>query len=173
MMDSCVSLEKRTVEVFPDVRPFAHADQIALIQKAFPKDYKREVHILNAGWFVDGKRIRLPSETEQIHPPQDALLCPRSAPSPSSTLGMTTRPRRVILWTHEPEMSNLTRRDLFKSSIAASAIAVGQSNAAEQSNAAAQSQQGSAAPSASSPSVARERLLLDFGWRFHLGHADD
>jgi beta-galactosidase len=70
-------------------------------------------------------------------------------------------------------MSNLTRRDLFKSSIAASAIAAGQSNAAEQSNAAAQSQQGSAAPSASSPSVARERLLLDFGWRFHLGHADD
>jgi beta-galactosidase len=61
-------------------------------------------------------------------------------------------------------MSNLTRRDLFKSSLAASAIA------AEQSSAPAQSQPGTAAPS---PSAARERLLLDFGWRFHLGHADD
>jgi beta-galactosidase len=63
-------------------------------------------------------------------------------------------------------MSNLTRRDLFKSTLAASAIA------AEQRNAAAQSQQGSPAPSTPSPG-GRERLLLDFGWRFHLGHASD
>ena|ERR1017187_2464788 len=41
-------------------------------------------------------------------------------------------------------MSELTRRDLFKTTLAAPAIA-----------------------------AARERLLLDFGWRFHLGHASD
>ena len=56
-------------------------------------------------------------------------------------------------------MSNFTRRDLFKSSLAASAIV------AEQSTAAAQSQLTATA--------ARERLALDFGWRFHLGHAND
>jgi beta-galactosidase len=64
-------------------------------------------------------------------------------------------------------MSNLTRRDLFKSSLAASAIV------AERSSAPAQSQQGAAAPSSPSAGGGRERLLLDFGWRFHLGHASD
>lgn len=63
-------------------------------------------------------------------------------------------------------MSDFTRRDLFKSSIAASAVA------AEQTSAAAQNQAVRPTPAAP-PSGTRERLLLDFGWRFHLGHADD
>jgi beta-galactosidase len=64
-------------------------------------------------------------------------------------------------------MSHFTRRDLFKSSLAASAIV------AEQNAAAAHTQQ--TAPEAPTlPEVARrERLSLDFGWRFHLGHASD
>ena len=52
-------------------------------------------------------------------------------------------------------MSQLSRRDLFKSSLAATAVA------AEQATAAAQT------PTSTPP--ARERLLFDFGWRFHLG----
>ena len=63
-------------------------------------------------------------------------------------------------------MSNFTRRDLFKTGIAASAIV------AEQTGAAAQSQQP-ATPTSPTPAGLRERLSLDFGWRFHLGHADD
>jgi beta-galactosidase len=63
-------------------------------------------------------------------------------------------------------MSNFTRRDLFKTGIAASAIV------AEQTGAAAQSQPPAASASPS-PGALRERLSLDFGWRFHLGHADD
>jgi beta-galactosidase len=64
-------------------------------------------------------------------------------------------------------MSNFTRRDLFKSSIAASLAA------AEQTSAAPQAQKDGAAHPADTPTGGRERLLLDFGWRFHLGHADD
>ena len=64
-------------------------------------------------------------------------------------------------------MSSFTRRDLLKSSLAASAIA------AEPSAAQAQSQT-SAATTPSAPAFqGRERLILDFGWRFHLGHAND
>ena len=64
-------------------------------------------------------------------------------------------------------MSNFTRRDLFKSSLAASAIV------AEQTAAAAQPQQSAPTSPTPSASAARERLSLDFGWRFHLGHASD
>ena len=63
-------------------------------------------------------------------------------------------------------MSDFTRRDLLKSSIAASAAA------AQQTPAAAQNQAAPSAP-VGSTGGGRERLLLDFGWRFHLGHADD
>ena len=63
-------------------------------------------------------------------------------------------------------MSNWTRRDLLKSSIAASA------SAAQQGTAGAQSQAPASQPQTPAAS-GRERLLLDFGWRFHLGHADD
>ena len=62
-------------------------------------------------------------------------------------------------------MSNFTRRDLFKTGIAASAIV------AEETSANAQSQQPATPPSPSG--ALRERLSLDFGWRFHLGHADE
>src|ERR1035438_284218 len=65
-------------------------------------------------------------------------------------------------------MSNWTRRDLLKSGIAASAVV------AEQNSAPAQSQPAPAqAASAPVGGGGRERLLLDFGWRFHLGHAHD
>jgi beta-galactosidase len=60
-------------------------------------------------------------------------------------------------------MSDWTRRDLFRAGIAASAAAADQPAANSQSQ-----------PDANAPaSAVRERLLLDFGWRFHLGHADD
>jgi len=66
-------------------------------------------------------------------------------------------------------MSNWTRRDLLKSGIAASAVA------AEQGSAASQTQQNPAQSPATGPAGGggRERLLLDFGWRFHLGNAND
>src|ERR1017187_8960427 len=61
---------------------------------------------------------------------------------------------------------NWTRRDLLKNTLAASAAAAGQGNAG------AQSRPADAQPAAA-PAAGRERLLLDFGWRFHFGHADD
>ena len=62
-------------------------------------------------------------------------------------------------------MSNFTRRDLFKTGVAATAIV------ATESSAPAQPQQPTA--SQESNNSQRERLLFDFGWRFHLGNADD
>jgi hypothetical protein len=70
---------------------------------------------------------------------------------------------------------NWTRRDLLKSTLAASAAAAGQGNAAAQSQPAA-AQRADAQPAgqpAAAPAGGRERLLLDFGWRFHFGHAND
>ena len=64
-------------------------------------------------------------------------------------------------------MSDLTRRDLFKTSLAAPAVVAAATEAARSEEAQAQT-----APAAA-PASARERLLLDFGWRFHLGHATD
>ncbi|MGA2326062.1 MAG: beta-galactosidase GalA [Bryobacteraceae bacterium] len=62
-------------------------------------------------------------------------------------------------------MPNWTRRDLLKTGVAAS---VGAPALAEAGQAAKD------APAASPrPAPSRERLLLDFGWRFQLGHADD
>ncbi|MGA3018307.1 MAG: beta-galactosidase GalA [Bryobacteraceae bacterium] len=66
---------------------------------------------------------------------------------------------------------NWTRRDLLKSTLAASAVAAGQSNAGAQPQAAAA--RPAEAQAAAAPTAGRERLLLDFGWRFHFGHADD
>ncbi len=62
-------------------------------------------------------------------------------------------------------MSDLSRRDLFKATLASQAISAvsPQAPAAEQA-------QSQPAPSAFGN---RERLLLDFGWTFHLGHASD
>jgi hypothetical protein len=65
-------------------------------------------------------------------------------------------------------MSHFTRRDLLKSSVAASAAAAHPVNASEQTPLS-----PAAPPAAPSAEIQRERLLLDFGWRFHLGHADD
>jgi beta-galactosidase len=71
----------------------------------------------------------------------------------------------------EIDMKDLTRRDLFRTSLAAPAVAA-VVTAGE--TAASQEGQGQTAPPASAASGAgRERLLLDFGWRFHFGHAAD
>jgi beta-galactosidase len=70
-------------------------------------------------------------------------------------------------------MSNWTRRDFLKSGIAVSAGAASLGSEAEGLLAA----PGSAIPGdpaqAAAPGSLRERLLLDFGWRFHLGNAAD
>ena len=67
-------------------------------------------------------------------------------------------------------MQDWTRRDVVKTGLAASLGALvlrpGRADAAPAGDAA----EGAAAPAAG---PGRERLLLDFGWRFHLGHADD
>jgi beta-galactosidase len=71
---------------------------------------------------------------------------------------------------------NWTRRDLLKSTLAASAVVspgiagqgTGDSPADAQQPPA---PQPAAPPAAMTPG--RERLLFDFGWRFHLGHAND
>jgi len=64
-------------------------------------------------------------------------------------------------------MKQLTRRSLLQSTLAAPGVAavssVGAATAEEQA-------QGAAS---SLPAPGRERLLLDFGWRFHLGNAAD
>ncbi|HTS11154.1 MAG TPA: beta-galactosidase GalA [Candidatus Limnocylindrales bacterium] len=71
----------------------------------------------------------------------------------------------------------LTRRDLLKTCVAASAAAALPDKSTVTASAipnvhSAASQSASAAPP-SPDSTLRERLLLDFGWRFHLGDADD
>ena len=63
-------------------------------------------------------------------------------------------------------MRSLTRRDLLKSSMAAPAV-----TAVAVPGMAAQVQSAQARPEGAPP--LRERLLLDFGWRFHFGHAND
>ncbi len=63
-----------------------------------------------------------------------------------------------------------SRRELLKSGMAIpAATAAGLPAAAEP----AQSAQPAAANSNSSAPSLRERLMLDFGWRFHFGHAND
>jgi beta-galactosidase len=73
-------------------------------------------------------------------------------------------------------MSEWTRRDVVKSGLAASlgALALPSVAAGAPEVASSESRAGSKAVGAQSTSVSsRERLLLDFNWRFHLGHADD
>ncbi|MGD0050055.1 MAG: beta-galactosidase GalA [Bryobacteraceae bacterium] len=66
-------------------------------------------------------------------------------------------------------MKDLTRRDLFKTSLAAPTAVVAATQTAMSEEARAQT-----APLATeAPASGRERLLLDFGWRFHFGHATD
>src|SRR5271157_5798102 len=68
----------------------------------------------------------------------------------------------------EIDMKDLTRRDLFKTTLAAPAAPAAVVAAM---NKEAEAQNTPAAPAAAGPG--RERLLLDFGWRFHFGHASD
>jgi beta-galactosidase len=72
-------------------------------------------------------------------------------------------------------MSKWTRRDLVKAGLAASAsVMTGSELLAERR----ESRPAAAPPlfaqiSSDQPNLLRERLLLDFGWRFALGNADD
>ena len=68
-------------------------------------------------------------------------------------------------------MSEWTRREVLTSAIAlpaASALRVSGAPAAPTASA-----QQPPTPPAGSGAGRRERLLLDFGWRFHFGHAHD
>jgi beta-galactosidase len=82
-------------------------------------------------------------------------------------------------------MSKVSRRDVLKTGLLApAAIAVangmgpvgiamqGGGNAPEP-HPAGYTAPESSEPDAGEPSAGRERLLLDFGWRFHFGIADD
>jgi beta-galactosidase len=75
-------------------------------------------------------------------------------------------------------MKPLSRRDLIKTSLLApAAVAAAQmgplTSAIESSVPEPGLQAATATPDSPNPAPGRERLLLDFGWRFHFGHADD
>ena len=76
-------------------------------------------------------------------------------------------------------MKSFSRRDVLKSSLLAPAIAVAAHDlspmaAAMEVAGLNPDPQAEGAPSQTpTPSAGRERLLLDFGWRFHFGDADD
>ena len=79
-------------------------------------------------------------------------------------------------------MKGLTRRDLLKTSLMApAAVAVARQAVANGKvamdvpgeGAAAGALPAGATPDSPGPRTGRERLLLDFGWRFHFGHAND
>ena len=64
-------------------------------------------------------------------------------------------------------MKGLTRRDVLKSGVGASAASsLGFPGLADKAPATTHAQNSPA-------ETLRERLLLDFGWRFHFGHAND
>ena len=72
-------------------------------------------------------------------------------------------------------MKTLSRRDLLKSSLLAPAAVAAQGMgpmgaAIEAIAQEAHPQPANAAPNPSASGAGRERLLLDFGWRFHLGN---
>ncbi len=76
-------------------------------------------------------------------------------------------------------MKSFSRRDLLKTSLLAPAAVAAVQGMGPMSLAIETAQEGSAPLTAttpresSSPGGGRERLLLDFGWRFHFGNADD
>jgi len=79
-------------------------------------------------------------------------------------------------------MKNWTRRDLLKTSLLAPALvtaaheAVGNGKAqvgTPGAAAATGTPPAGATPASPGSGAGREQLLLDFGWRFHFGHADD
>src|ERR1022692_2822622 len=61
-------------------------------------------------------------------------------------------------------MGNLSRRDLIKGGIAIAGVTPATPQTAQNNS--------SAVPGDPKITNGRERLLLDFGWRFHLGNAD-
>ncbi|MGH9447927.1 MAG: beta-galactosidase, partial [Terriglobia bacterium] len=79
-------------------------------------------------------------------------------------------------------MKNWTRRDLLKTSLLAPAAAAvahegfaggKPAGALRGDGVATASPQPTAPPEPAEPGTERERLLLDFGWRFHFGNADN
>src|SRR3974390_2622708 len=66
-------------------------------------------------------------------------------------------------------MGKWTRRDVMKSSLAVPLVAAG----AAPTEAAVAEQAQDAAAGNTAGGAGRERLLMDFGWRFHFGHASD
>ncbi len=75
-------------------------------------------------------------------------------------------------------MKTLSRRDLIKTSLLApAAVAAAQMGPLTSAIEASVPEPGLQAEAAThespNPAAGRERLLLDFGWRFHFGHADD
>jgi beta-galactosidase len=69
-------------------------------------------------------------------------------------------------------MKDLTRRDLLRTSLAVpAATAAGEMLMGAEPQAQTSTPAGN--PAAPAPGAPRERLLLDFGWRFHFGHAVD
>lgn len=79
-------------------------------------------------------------------------------------------------------MKNLSRRDLLKTSLLAPAVAAvaregvaeGKApNVSRDERLSAGAAEFGATPDSAAASAGRERLLLDFGWRFHFGNADD
>ena len=69
-------------------------------------------------------------------------------------------------------MSKWSRRDFLKSSVVAAAGVSSISSAGEATEGV-NVRLMAASTGADSVTSSRERLLFDFGWRFHLGHADD
>jgi beta-galactosidase len=78
-------------------------------------------------------------------------------------------------------MKSLSRRDLLKSSLLAPAAVAAQpltsiaalQNAGETAGPLSTSVSPAVISSVAEPGAGRQRLLLDFGWRFHFGHACD
>ena len=75
-------------------------------------------------------------------------------------------------------MKTFSRRDLLKTSLLAPAVAAAQGMgpmgaAIQIAGEASVPASASARRESSTPGAGRERLLLDFGWRFHFGNADD
>ena len=72
-------------------------------------------------------------------------------------------------------MKTISRRDVLKTSLLAPAVAAAARGVGPIDSAvhAASGPSGPLDAPAPTPGAGRERLLLDCGWRFHLGHADD
>ena len=74
-------------------------------------------------------------------------------------------------------MKTFSRRDVLKTSLLAPAVAAHALNPIDPAAHAAHELSGPLTAPATlaspTPGAGRERLLLDFGWSFHLGHADD